>query len=582
MAIMRLKDPRESVGIIKHYIVYKTVIFAISAMSIFFGIASALFFKSICVFSVSVDLIVAISLGIIIGRTCITEWLSRLIFCLIILIIATYPLAWDDLAYALVLPKIFLGKNSFAPIYEYTAFTYFPFVDYADTIITYAFGNHLQPIFYRLERVVLLLSSIILIFEIIRMSCLKQQPSKKLLEYAVLLVLTSVSAFSLFSFVKPEAFIYVCFLIGVYSFLAGDFIGALTFAIVGLPFKATSIFTLIPLVVLSLIGLRKNIRVPSLYEVVGLIAIITVTTLWLWNNYIYTGDPLYPFAQSIFPYNSDGVLDASNYNSVVDLLKAQRDVSIRNLYSIPLYLKNIVTQLGFNLFFIPLFLLLLSRFHRLYNKNFLILSALVLVSTILFLYYLFNEFRYAYGLMTVIFVSTSVYLISNSKPRYHKMIAIGLIIAVVLQLAFVVVRNIKNSVFNTQYSYYPVNLGSEQLAEVQCVNGLINPVGRVATFEQTFYLWKPHFFFLHELNEYVGMNPSSQQIKYAFEKFNVKYILLPDSYLDPFGLTRLDFGGNFREMPTNVMRAINKNYQLVALPLEGCSNTHVYELVTRK
>jgi hypothetical protein len=156
-----------------------------------------------------------------------------------------------------------------------------------------------------------------------------------------------------------------------------------------------------------------------------------------------------------------------------------------------------------------------------------------------------------------------------------------LIVIIIFQLFFVVIRNFKNSVYDFNLSVLPINLAIVQKEELSCVRSFSAGSSRVATFEQSFFLWKPPFFFIHELNEYIGLDPTADNIKYAFDKFNVKYILLPDLYKNEEFLNDLDIGGNPRRMPRHVLEKVNLLYTLDRVYNSGCKNTFIYHLIPK-
>jgi hypothetical protein len=142
-------------------------------------------------------------------------------------------------------------------------------------------------------------------------------------------------------------------------------------------------------------------------------------------------------------------------------------------------------------------------------------------------------------------------------------------------------RNFKNSIYDPSLSLLPVNLSSEQREEINCIRSIPNRNIRTATFEQSFYFWKSPFFFIHELNQYIGINPSKKDIEYAFEKFQVNLILLRNEYKDPSFLNNLKIGGFPREMPQVVLGKLNEIYDFRELDVDSCINTKVYKLVLK-
>ena len=154
-------------------------------------------------------------------------------------------------------------------------------------------------------------------------------------------------------------------------------------------------------------------------------------------------------------------------------------------------------------------------------------------------------------------------------------------VIIIFQLIFVVIRNFKNSAYDFNLSVLPINLAIEQREELSCVRSFSAGTSRVATFEQSFFLWKPPFFFIHELNEYIGLDPTAENIKYAFDKFNVKYILLPNLYKNEEFLNDLDIGGNPRRMPKSVLQKINQMYTLNRIDNNACKNTMIYHLIPK-
>ena len=157
-----------------------------------------------------------------------------------------------------------------------------------------------------------------------------------------------------------------------------------------------------------------------------------------------------------------------------------------------------------------------------------------------------------------------------------------IVFLICLQLTFVLARNYKNSIYDLNLSLMPINLSSDQREEINCIRSLTNSNARTATFDQTFYFWKSPFFFIHELNEYIGLNPSLMDIQYAFQKFNVRFLLLRDEYKDSSLLLDLKIGGLPREMPYAVLGKINKLYDLREVKKDSCINTKIYELIFRE
>ena len=566
--------------IIPFYIFVKIALYSSVTILIYTGISSSLPYYILGACSIITDL-----LAFFVGWNFLrprfqSSKVLKIILIFVLITLYTYPIAWDDIAYGLVLPEIFFERRSFNPISEFTMFTYFPLIEYSRTALSYAFGNILQIFIYRLECLaifVLAFESLFKIGELIPKSKINRDEN---LPYILMSIFTTVSAFSVFAFIKPESFIYLCFTFGVYSLLVGDSFRAFAYSFISLPFKATSIFTSLPVFFLAVISFKRGQRRLKIFEYITLALIILVTIIWLLHNYKNTGNPVYPFLQAFFPYASDGVLNGHVYDDVIALLRAQRDVSIRNLYSIKLYLKNILTQLNFLL--IPLlagiFFICNGKVKAFVTIKFKNLLILILISFLLFLFKLFNEFRYAYGPVSLIAL-TALIIIANTKfltfsANFKRII----ILIIILQLCFITARNIKNSSINFSRSYFPMNLSVEQIAEVNCVNSIDSPAGRIATFDQTFYLWNAQFYLLHELNEYIGMYPTSNEVRYAFDKHKVKYILLRDQYLEQEHLDSLDFGGNYRQMPSNVLKRIREVYSLERVDLPKCSNYSIFLL----
>lgn len=173
-------------------------------------------------------------------------------------------------------------------------------------------------------------------------------------------------------------------------------------------------------------------------------------------------------------------------------------------------------------------------------------------------------------------------MIKTNIPAYKEKFLFRLLIVIIIfQLIFVVIRNFKNSAYDFNLSVLPINLAIEQKEELSCVRSFSADTSRVATFEQSFFLWKPPFFFIHEFNEYIGLDPTVENIKFAFDKFNVEYILLPDLYKNDKFINDLDIGGNRRGMPKSVLQKINQLYILDKIDNNACKKTTIYHLIQK-
>jgi hypothetical protein len=497
------------------------------------------------------------------------------------LILSLYPIAWDDLSYGLTLPKIFLAQGSFKPISEYGVFTYFPLIEYSRTLLTFAFGETLQILFYRIESLALYLSSFSLLI-LIYQKGLTKAVSDEYKFYCILLVMTTVSAFSVYGFVKAESFVNTCFLAAILAYLSTNRINAILITLIAIPFKYTTIFTGLPIFVMSVLGLRKQFVKPGLFLLIGVCSVFASTILWMLNNYSYTGVPLYPLLIKYFTYSGDGLINANEYAQIMKTLLDQHDVSILTIRSYK-YIKYLFTQIGGLLILIPLFLplILKKKFQSCLSNDLRMLTYGFALALVIFILILFNEFRYIYILISFIMLSYLMMIKTIIPAHKEKFLFRLLIVIIIFQLFFVVIRNFRNSTYDFNLSVLPINLAIEQKQEIRCIRSFSAGSSRVATFEQTFFLWKSPFFFIHELNEYIGLDPTADNIKYAFDKFNVKYILLPDLYRNEEFLNDLDIGGNSRLMPKSVLKKINLLYTLDVIDNSACKNTFIFHLTPK-
>ncbi len=562
------------------YCLFKVIVY-------FFGLIFIYLNKVECItilelFSVTLD-IAAIVLSIKFFRTLNlkTESLAFILILFSCSLLFFYPIAWDDLSYGLELPRIFLSQGSFKPVSEYGLFTYFPLIEYSRTAITFALGNTFQIFIYRIE----LLALYLLSFASLMFIC--QKGSTKVISdeykfYFVLLLMTTFSSFGVYGFVKAESFINTCLIVAIVAYLSGDRTKAIVTSLIATPFKYTSIFTSLPILALAIAIPGKKFVRPSLLTLIACLAIITGTFLWILNNYKYTGVPLYPLFISNFTYIGDGLMDADEYVRTMKTLLNQQDVSILSIKSIK-YFKYIFTQIGGLLLFTPIFFLIFFKNKLQFNfsKEFRWIvygSALMLV---FFVFTLFNEFRYVYVLISMTMLSVLMIIKASISPLKEKYFFYFLIAIICLQITFIGARNIKNSIYDHSLSYLPINLAIEQRKEISCIRSISESNLRVATFEQTFFLWKSPFFFIHELNEYIGLDPKADQIKYAFDKFQVNYILLPDSYKNENFISSLEIGGVPRKMPRNFLRRLNQLYTLEAINNDACESTSIYHLIKK-
>jgi hypothetical protein len=564
------------------YCLAKILLYSASCFCIFLRISSGLFMPSIAIISSVLDLLVLTALvryfffvnldGGKLGR------FFLIVSCASLL---SYPLAWDDLSYGLTLPQAYLVQNSFSPISEYGVFTYFPFVEYGRTALSFAFGNKLQIILYRLEGLTLYLITFASLLQIGKSVPSKSSKTKFTYLYALFLM-TTVSAFSVYAFVKPESFTTTCFAIATLMFINGKSSKAIISAAVAIPFKYTAVISGLPIVILALFKVRNEISRIKFLEIFGCATIFFVSALWLFNNFQFTSSPFYPLMMSIFPYSGDGVMNSDEYRRVIETLLNQQDVSPKSIVSFK-YLKYITTQLGGTLLFLPIFPLL---FFKRYLSDWICsrLNLLAIASSIallIFLLILFSEFRYIYILICIISMSVLIFIEGRLKEARINYFFKFIVFLICLQLIFVFARNYKNSIYDSDLSFMPINLSSEQREEIDCIKSMPNTKDRVASFEQTFYYWKSPFFFIHELNEYIGLNPSQQNLKYAFQKFQVKFILLRDEYKDSLFLASLKIGGFPRSMPQSVLGIIFELYDLREVKIDACINTHIYELLPK-
>ena len=563
------------------YCILKTLLYSAASSCLYAGFGNSLFMPLLAAVSLGLDCLVIgflaryfYSLNPSGGR------LGQLLLLISCAILFFYPIAWDDLSYGLVLPREYLAHNSFMPINEYGVFTYFPFVEYGRTVLSFAFGNKLQMFLYRSEGLAFYLITFVTLLQI-SSSSFGDGKKREFPYFLTLLLLTTVSAFSVYAFVKPESFTTTCFAIAALMLIDRRASKAIIISLIAIPFKYTAAITGLPIIILALSKIRDEFEQIKLLEVAGCIAIIAITALWLFNNYSYISSPFYPLLMSVFPYSGDGVMDANEYRRVMGALLNQQDVSPTSIVSLK-YFKYIATQLGGALLFLPLFPLLFGRRLKQYVSERLILLAMACTaSLIIFLLILFSEFRYAYILVCIIVITITLSINNYLKGSKNRFFLKMIICLVCVQLIFVIARNYKNLIYDPSLSLFPVNLALEQKEEIDCIRSIPNKNIRTATFEQTFYFWKSPFFFIHELNEYIGINPSKKDIGYAFEKFQVKYILLRNEYKDPSFLNNLKIGGFPREMPQAVLGKLNEMYDFREVKIETCSNTHVYELLPK-
>jgi hypothetical protein len=564
------------------YCIAKSVLYSASTLCIFFSISSRLPINFLATVSFALDLAVIIVLTrlfVLAGSG--SGGFGRFLLLLSCAILLFYPISWDDLSYGLVLPHEYLVRNSFEPISEYGIFTYFPFVDYGRTAMSFAFGEKPQIILYRIEGLALYLITFAFLLQI-GFSTHLGSKKQEFVYFVALLLMTTVSAFSVYAFIKPESFTTTCFAISALMFINQKASKAIIIALIAIPFKYTAVITGLPIIILSLSKIRKEFERIRLIEIVGFIAIISITALWLFNNYLYTFSPFYPLLMKFFPYGSDGVINGDEYKRIMQILFSQEDVSPSSMVSFK-YLKYIATQLGGTLFFLPLFLFVLfsKRFKNIVADRLMLLAVASSFALTFFLLILFSEFRYVYMLVCIIVMTTILSLIAILKNSKNNLALKFFVFLVCLQLLFVIARNFKNSIYDPFLSLLPINLSVEQLEELNCIRSSPNINARTATFEQTFYLWKSPFFFIHELNEYIGLNPSQKNIQYAFQKFNVRYLLLRDEYKDSSFLLNLKIGGIPRTMPQVVLGRIHEIYNLREIVNNSCIKIKIYELIPK-
>jgi hypothetical protein len=560
------------------YCIVKALLYSAASSCLYAGFGNTLLMPFIAAVSLGLDCLVIglltrsfYSLDPSGGR------LGQLLLLISCVILFFYPIAWDDLSYGLVLPREYLAQNSFKPINEYGVFTYFPFVEYGRTALSFAFGNELQMFLYRTEGLAFYLITFVALLQISN-SSYGEGKKCEFTYFLTLLLMTTVTAFSVYAFVKPESFTTTCFAIAVLMFVERRASKAIIISLISIPLKYTAVISGLPIIILSVSKIRHEFQKIGPLEVAGCLAMLVITGLWLFNNYSYTSSPFYPLLMSVFPYSGDGVMDANEYKHVIATLLNQQDVSPTTIVSLK-YFKYIATQLGGALLFLPLFPLLLWRKTRKYiSQRLILLSVACTVALSIFLLILFSEFRYAYILVCIVVMTITLSINGFLKDSSNRLFLKIIICLVCLQLIFVMARNFKNSIFDPSLSLLPVNLSSEQREEINCIRSIPNRNIRTATFEQSFYFWKSPFFFIHELNEYIGINPSKKNIEYAFEKFQVNFILLRNEYKDPSFLNSLKIGGLPREMPQAFLGKLNEMYDFRVVKIEACSNIHVYEL----
>ena len=563
------------------YCFVKLLLYSASTLCIFLSISNRLPITYLAAVSASLDLVV---ISILIRHLFSTGGdlggVSRYLLLLSCVILLCYPISWDDLSYGLVLPHEYFARNSFEPVSEYGIFTYFPFVEYGREAMLFAFGKKTQIILYRIEGLAFYLITFASLLQI-GFSAFSDLKKQEFVYFLTLLLMTTVTAFSVYAFVKPESFTTTCFAIAALMLIERRASKAIVISLIAIPFKYTAVITGLPIIILAALKIRHEFEKIKLLEVAGCIAMLAITALWLFNNYFYISSPFYPLLMSVFPYGGDGVMDANEYRRVIETLLNQQDVSPTSIVSLK-YLKYIATQLGGVLLFLPLFPLLFRRGLMKYVSQRLILLAMACTAAlIIFLLILFSEFRYAYILVCIIVVTIILSVNNFLKDSKNKFFLKIIVFLICVQLIFVIARNFKNSIYDPSLSMFPVNLSSEQREEIDCIRSIPNKNIRTATFEQTFYFWKSPFFFIHELNEYIGVNPSKKDIEYAFKKFQVNFILIRNEYKDPSFLKNLKIGGLPREMPQGVLGKLNEMYNLRMVKIDTCSNTHVYELLPK-
>lgn len=564
------------------YCIVKSLLYSASTLSIFLGFSSSLLMPLLATISSTLDLLViSILTRYFFKDDANGGRLGKFLLLASCVVLILYPLAWDDLSYGLVLPHEYLAHNSFEPISEYGVFTYFPFIEYGRTALSFAFGDKLQIILYRIEGLAFYLITFVSLLQISWSASLHSKKNE-FSYFVILLLMTTVSAFSVYAFVKPESFTTTCFAIAALSYINGKSSKAIISVAIAIPFKYTAVITGLPIIILALSKIRHEFQRIRLLEIIGCTVILLITALWLSNNYLHTSSPFYPLLLSFFPYGGDGVMNGSEYKRVIEMLLNQQDVSPKSIVSFK-YFKYIATQLGGSLLFLPLFLFLVfkGRLRNLISSKLFSLATASSVALIFFLLILFSEFRYIYLLICIIDMAILLAIHEFSNCIRNNNLLKIIIFLICLQLTFVLARNYKNSIYEPSLSLIPINLSSEQRDGINCIRSSPNLNARTATFDQTFYLWKSPFFFIHELNEYIGLNPSLIDIQYAFQKFDIRFILLRDDYMDRSVLLNLKFGGMPRLMPNEVMGKINKLYDLREVKTDACLNAKIYELLPR-
>lgn len=511
-----------------HYFIFKVCIYAVTMLLIYSGTELNSLYQGLLSVSSFVDLTVILTCILAVNKSKFSyKGLFYGLSLASIFLIALAPIPFDDLSYGLTLPQKIFEKKSFFPIGGYGVFSYFPSIDFSRTVLTFAFGGKSQLFFFRIEAIAFFLTSIFLLNKIFKLSTKNIVLDEGSSLFGVLLIFTSFSAVSVFAFAKPESFILLAFLLAIYYSLIYDFQRAFICAFAGLPFKYTSVFSLAPVLFFSLTSLWQSNRQIFKGNLLIVLLVIVILIPWLNNNYQNTGSLLYPFLTNYFSYTSDGVMDNIEYKKVISFLFSQQDVSLTGIISYK-YFYYIGTQLAFVLPLMVFALLNLYstsfrfRFSSVYRGIFL----LSLLAFSIFMMSLFSEFRYIYGLICIFALPSVVLIIGNTGSKYQNLLKLLFSLMIVLQIVFVTIRFVRNSSFDLKLISFPVNLSTSDIAVVNCVNSLnsSDPDSSIASFDQAFYLWNKPFFFLHELNEYIGLSPSTANIIYAIKKIIIKYL----------------------------------------------------------
>lgn len=342
------------------------------------------------------------------------------------------PYIWDDVAYNLALPKQYLEFGYFRYISEYNFYSVFPlFSDALNTLLLNAAGY--IPTHILGSWAYLALGLITYRF------CILLEIKKPLSVLSSILVLSAPCIFFTAPIAKPDGLIALYLITSFYLlslqmkstryhswFLRLLPIFFVSFSM-GLKYSAAYLlpgFFIFFWCIYLQTKQQKDLIFITKYIILCLVIFFSINSIWLYRNYIETGNPIFPMLKELFPDKLPYHFSAYRSNLVHELLYSMKEMSFNQSHSIKVFLARVKNQshlLPFlSILVAPVLLLINGKKNYSFNfKVYLCLSLIAFFTILELFFFLTWELRHIPTisvLMCILFAySVSFFIVDDKK-----------------------------------------------------------------------------------------------------------------------------------------------------------------------